>query len=105
MTTIKEGDELALPTTLRERARYLRLQAKPIFGTEARVMEVAADEIERLRSQHNGATQGYKCKAVIDALWPILGGNHTDAETWREIGDAVCAALSTSSPDSEDSSS
>jgi hypothetical protein len=29
----------------------------------------------------------------MDALWPILGGNHTDAETWQQISDAVGSAL------------
>lgn len=34
-----------------------------------------------------------QAKAVMDALWPVLGGNHTDAETWQEISRAVEAAL------------
>ena len=33
---------------------------------------------------------------VMDALWPILGGNHTSAELWNEIGEAVDAALTAS---------
>jgi hypothetical protein len=32
-------------------------------------------------------------RAVLDALWPILGGNHTDAQTWQQISDAVSGAL------------
>jgi len=32
-------------------------------------------------------------EAVMGALWPILGGNHTDAETWQQINDAVSAAI------------
>lgn len=27
--------------------------------------------------------------AVMGVLWPILGGNHTDVETWNEISDAL----------------
>lgn len=32
-------------------------------------------------------------KAVTDALWPILGGNHLEAEMWQRIQDAVSAAI------------
>lgn len=30
---------------------------------------------------------------IMDGLWPILGGNHTDAEVWTEIGEVVSSAL------------
>lgn len=30
---------------------------------------------------------------IMNNLWPVLGGNHTDAETWQQINDAVAAAM------------
>lgn len=36
--------------------------------------------------------------AVMDALWPILGGNQMPVETWEEISAAVTAALFTPPP-------
>ena len=27
--------------------------------------------------------------SIMDTLWPILGGNHTDAETWEEIAAVI----------------
>jgi hypothetical protein len=32
-------------------------------------------------------------RAVMDALWPLLGGNHTEADLWGQIGEAVATAL------------
>lgn len=32
-------------------------------------------------------------RAVMNALWPILGGNHLEAEMWDKISDGVTAAL------------
>lgn len=32
-------------------------------------------------------------KAVMDELWPALGGNHTDAEMWQSVNDAVRRGL------------
>lgn len=32
-------------------------------------------------------------RAVMNALWPLLGGNHTEAELWNEIAEAVEKAL------------
>jgi len=29
--------------------------------------------------------------SLLDILWPILGGNHTDVETWNEISEAIRA--------------
>lgn len=37
--------------------------------------------------------------AVMDALWPILGGDQMDAETWTEISVAVGTALASGSGD------
>ncbi|GEM_PF-1208920 len=37
--------------------------------------------------------------AVMDALWPILGGDQMDAETWTEISMAVGTALASGSGD------
>jgi len=31
--------------------------------------------------------------AVVQALWPVLGGNHTEAEEWHKIAEAVQAAI------------
>lgn len=31
--------------------------------------------------------------ALMNALWPILGGNHLEVEMWHSIGEAVRAAL------------
>lgn len=39
------------------------------------------------------AQVGDAAERVMKALWPLLGGNHTEAELWGEIGDAVSAAL------------
>lgn len=35
-----------------------------------------------------------RCAAkAVEALWPILGGNHTDAADWQTISDAIAAAI------------
>jgi hypothetical protein len=34
-------------------------------------------------------TQADRDAALMNVLWPILGGNHTDAETWNKIADAI----------------
>lgn len=39
--------------------------------------------------------------AIMDALWPILGGNHMPAETWSEINDAILSALASSGDHAE----
>lgn len=37
-------------------------------------------------------------EVVMDALWPILGGNHTDADSWHAISNAVTTALAAMTP-------
>lgn len=37
--------------------------------------------------------QSEAAPAIIDALWPILGGNHTDDVIWHQISNAVLNAL------------
>lgn len=37
-------------------------------------------------------------KAVMDRLWPVLGGNHTDAEIWQQVSDEVTAAITSAMP-------
>lgn len=39
---------------------------------------------------------------IMDGLWPILGGNHMDAEVWNEIGEVVSSALRAQPPARED---
>lgn len=34
-------------------------------------------------------------KAIIEELWPVLGGNHLDGDTWVEIAQAVRAGVET----------
>ena len=36
--------------------------------------------------------------AVVQALWPVLGGNHTEAEEWHNIAEAVQAAIRALAP-------
>lgn len=56
----------------------------------------AAAEIEALRLENARLREDREVAAerVMKALWPLLGGNHTEAEIWEEIGNAVEAALS-----------
>lgn len=44
----------------------------------------------------SGVVEADAAERVMKALWPLLGGNHTEAELWHEIGDAVTAALAKS---------
>lgn len=40
-----------------------------------------------------GAGERGVAGVIMDGLWPILGGNHMDAEVWNEIGKVVSSAL------------
>lgn len=56
-------------------------EAIAAWNTRPTEQSIRADQRER------------DAKAFMKALWPILGGNHTDAETWTEISDAISAAI------------
>jgi len=70
-------------------------------GNDIQDFEIAAAIIDEWFPRHRTVSEqprtdapGDVAKRVVDALWPVLGGNHTDADTWTEISEAVEAALS-----------
>ena len=63
----------------------LNAQAAKVYDAAVEALAAQAhptdeEEVERV------------ARAVTDALWPVLGGNHTAAELWGEIGEAVRSA-------------
>ena len=61
---------------------------------QAAELKASLAAAERAISAIQQDTVAGQAERVMKALWPLLGGNHTEAEMWCEIGEAVSAALS-----------
>ena len=62
------------------------------FSRAAKAIELSATQPNTAPVEASGSERG-QAGAVMDALWPLLGGNHTSAELWTEIDAAVSEAL------------
>lgn len=89
---------VTVPRTDLERVRDLLMER--IYGSPARSpAHNARLEVEDMLSaapaapQAAGVGERGVAGVIMDGLWPILGGNHMDAEVWIEIGKVVSSAL------------